>query len=77
MRNLLTLLGFALVVFLVLGYFLDWYSFSTKPGESGTLSLQLDVNKKKIGEDVQQGVQAGTKKVHELIDGGTKSDAKK
>jgi hypothetical protein len=77
MRNLLTLLGFALMVFLVLGYFLDWYSFSTQPGDSGHISLQLDVNKKKIGDDVQHGVQAGSKKVHELIDGGSKGDAKK
>ena len=77
MRSLLTLLGFALVVFLVLGYFLDWYSFSTTPSDSGKISFQVDVNKKKIGEDVQQGVEAGSKKVHELIDGGSKNDAKK
>jgi hypothetical protein len=76
MRNLLTLLGFAVIAFLVVGYYLNWYSFSTPAADSGHTSFQVDINKKKIGDDVHQGVEAGSKKVHELID-GSKSEPKK
>jgi hypothetical protein len=77
MRNLLSLLGFALVVFLAVGWYLDWYSFSSKPSDNGHLSFEVDVNKKKIGDDVQHGVEVGKQKVGEVIEGVKDATKKK
>jgi hypothetical protein len=68
MRNLLALLGFALVTFLVVGWYLDWYHITPKTTAPGQRSYQLDINSKKIGEDVHKGVEAVEKKGHELLD---------
>lgn len=54
MRNLLALVGLAVVVFLGLGWYLGWYSFVLTPGSDGGYQFQGVVKSKKIGEDVQQ-----------------------
>ncbi len=64
MRGLFTLLGFALVAFLGLGYYLDWYSITrTKNADSGTTSFQVDLKGKKVKDDVARGVKAGAEKI--------------
>ena len=69
MRNLLALLGAALVTFLAVGWYLDWYHVTPKPGPTaGHRSVQIDINSKKIEEDVNRGVHAGQEKLHDLID---------
>ncbi|HEX4589422.1 MAG TPA: hypothetical protein VH120_05810 [Gemmataceae bacterium] len=69
MRNLLALLGFALVTFLIVGWYLDWYHVSPKASAtSGHQGVEIDINRKKIGDDVNRGIKAGEEKVHELID---------
>jgi hypothetical protein len=74
MRNLLALLGFALVTFLVVGWYLDWYHVTPRAGATpGHRSVEIDINSKKIGEDVHRGVQAGEKKVQDLLDKDGKS----
>jgi hypothetical protein len=69
MRNLLALLGFALVTFLIVGWYLDWYHVTprqtTAPGHQG---LEIDVNRKKIGDDVNKGIKAGEDEIHKLTD---------
>jgi hypothetical protein len=73
MRNLLALLGAALVAFLGLGWYLDWYHVTPKTSPTaGHRSLEIDVNAKKIGEDVERGVKTGSEKLHGLIDGDKK-----
>jgi hypothetical protein len=75
MRNLLALLGAALVVFLGLGWYLEWYQISTKPSSApGHRSIEIDINSKKIGQDVQHGIDAGSEKLQNLIDGAKKSN---
>jgi hypothetical protein len=77
MRNLLALLGFALVTFLAVGWYLDWYHITPKAGATpGHRSVQIDINAKKIGDDVHKGVTAGEEKVHELLDKDGKPIAK-
>ena len=77
MRNLLALLGAALVTFLVVGWYLDWYHVSPKAGATpGHRSVEIDINSKKIGDDVHKGVQAGSEKIHNLIDKDGKPMAK-
>jgi hypothetical protein len=69
MRNLLALLGAALVAFLGLGWYLNWYQITPKPATaSGHRSIEIDINSKKIGQDME----AGTEKLHDLFDGDAK-----
>jgi hypothetical protein len=76
MRNLLALLGAALVAFLGLGWYLDWYHVTPKPASAtGHRSVEIDVNTKKIGEDVEHGVKTGSEKLHDLIEGDKKPTA--
>ncbi len=57
MRSLLTLLGAAVVTFAVVGYFLGWYQIHTTPGPDGHRRVDIDINGKKIKQDVQNGEQ--------------------
>ena len=67
MRNLLALLGLALVLFFAIGYYRGWYDFTKSPTPTGQ-SIQFDVHTKKIGEDVERGGKAVGEKIHDLID---------
>jgi hypothetical protein len=57
MRSLFAFLGAALVAFLVLGWFLDWYKISSTPTDSGRRQVNFDLNIPKIGEDFKKGEQ--------------------
>jgi hypothetical protein len=52
-RNLLALLGFAVLIFIGLGWYLGWYTFTVKPGSDGKIQFQGDVNTIKIRDDAQ------------------------
>jgi hypothetical protein len=69
MRNLLALLGAALVTFLAVGWYLDWYHITPKsaanPGHQG---VEIDIDRKKIGEDVDRGIKVGEEKIKEVFD---------
>ncbi|MBM3994958.1 MAG: hypothetical protein FJ303_12520 [Planctomycetes bacterium] len=68
MRNILALVGFLVVGFAVAGYFLGWYQLTSEPSPDGHRKFNVDLNTKKIGEDVQ----TGTQKVGEVINNQTK-----
>jgi hypothetical protein len=69
MRNLLALLGFALVTFLIVGWYLDWYHITPKASATpGHVGWEADINKKKIGDDVNRGIKAGEDEVRKLTD---------
>ena len=68
MKNFLAFLGAAIIVFLGLGWYLGWYNVLLKPGDSGHSKLEVDINKQKIGSDVQTGVKKGSEKVQEFLD---------
>jgi hypothetical protein len=55
MRNLLALIGAALVAFLVVGWYLGWYQISSPTSPSGKQSLQVDINQDKITDDMKRG----------------------
>jgi hypothetical protein len=57
MRNLFALIGFAIVVFLGLGWYLGWYKLDWATKSDGTTSVHFDVNAKKVGGDLQNGAQ--------------------
>ncbi len=55
MRNLLALGGAALLIFLGLGWYLDWYRLKAAPGTDGHRQINIDLNTNKITEDVGKG----------------------
>jgi hypothetical protein len=56
MRNLLALIGAAVVVFAGLGWYLGWYQLGTQPGTDGHRTINVDLNTKKIQQDEQKAV---------------------
>jgi len=62
---MLAFLAAAVLVFLGLGWYLDWYSFKNLPtGTAGHQSFTIDINKAKITSDVEKGEE----KIHDVID---------
>lgn len=56
MRNLLAFLAAAVIAFLGLGWYLGWYSVHPTMIKPGQQSYTIDIDSKKIKEDVQRGV---------------------
>ena len=65
MRNLLSLVGLVVVVFLGLGYYLGWYQFGIAKGTNGNTQISFDVNTGKITDDAKKGAS----RVGEFVDG--------
>ena len=64
MRNLLALIGLATVTFVGLGWYLGWYKLEKGgPSQNGGTTVNVDLNSKKIGADIQTGAE----KVGEFI----------
>lgn len=55
MRNLIFLLFLGAVVFLVTGWFLDWYDINGVKNANGKTSIQFDINRDKIKDDIGRG----------------------
>jgi hypothetical protein len=55
MRNLIFLLFLGAVVFLVTGWFLDWYDITGVKNGNGKTSIQFDINRDKIKDDIGKG----------------------
>jgi hypothetical protein len=68
MRNILALIGAAVVVFGGLGWYLGWYQLGTTPSGDGHRQINVDLNTKKIADDVKKGEQ----KVSDVISKETK-----
>jgi hypothetical protein len=67
MRNLLAFVGAALVTFLALGWYLDWYRIQSIPTGPGRHGFHVDFNTHKITEDVQRGVSKGEEKLKGML----------
>ena len=68
MKNFLAFVGAAILVLLGVGWYLGWYNITPQQVGQGQTRLQVDINQDKAGKDVQQGLQKGADKVHEIID---------
>jgi hypothetical protein len=68
MRNILALIGTAVLVFAVLGWYFGWYQLGAEPAADGHRKVIVDVNAQKIADDVKNGEQ----KVSDLITNQTK-----
>ncbi len=51
MRNLLALVGLAVIVFGGLGWYLSWYKLNVAKDTDGNLQITTDVNTKKVEND--------------------------
>jgi hypothetical protein len=68
MRNLLAFVAAAALTVAGLGWYLDWYKVQSTPTVAGRRSIQIDINSKKIEEDVHRGVQKGEEKLQNVLD---------
>src|SRR6516165_2748912 len=59
MRNLLALLGLAIVVFAGLGWYLGWYHVAVAPAADGHKKVEFDVDTSKLQTDVSAGLNKG------------------
>lgn len=55
MRNLFALVGFVVVVFLGLGWYLNWYHLDWSTGSDGRAKIGLDVDTNKVTGDLRVG----------------------
>ena len=56
MRNLLAFAAAALLTFVGVGWYLDWYHIRTTPLTStGHQNVNIDINGEKIGKDLHKG----------------------
>jgi hypothetical protein len=69
MRNLLALVGAALVVFAVVGWYRGWYQLESEPGAGGQRDVKIEINGPKIQKDLHQG----TKKLENVLENKAKS----
>ena len=68
MRNILALIGAAVVSFGILGWYLGWYKIGTEPSADGHRKINVDLNTPKIAADVKTGEQ----KVINMLPGDSK-----
>jgi hypothetical protein len=68
MRNILALIGAAVLVFAVLGWYFGWYQLGTEPAADGHRKINVGVDPEKIVKDVEKAEQ----KVGNLITNDTK-----
>jgi hypothetical protein len=74
MRNLLSLLILGAFIFLVAGWFLDWYDINSVKNSNGKTSIQFDINGNKIKEDINKGTQKFNDTWHNLQDDKSKTE---
>lgn len=68
MRNLVFLLFLGVVVFAVVGWFLDWYDVTGVRNSNGKTSIQLEYNGSKVKEDLGKGVKKFNETVEQIRD---------
>src|SRR5262245_21061125 len=81
MRNILALVGLAVVTFVAVGWYLDWYKVSTVPGASGHREVTIATKGPKINGDLGKGgakrggvLQGGDKKGEGAVQTVTPAD---
>ncbi len=75
MRTLISLLFLGLTVFLVAGWFLDWYDVSKVKSDNGKSSYQVDFNRDKIKGDLKKGTQKFNETIEKIGEDQSKSAA--
>jgi len=55
MRNLLALVGAAVILVAVVGWYRNWYSVETTPSSGGHQSVNIDIDRSRISDDIHRG----------------------
>jgi hypothetical protein len=74
MRSLISLLFLGVIVFIVAGWFLDWYDVSKVKSENGKSSFQIDLNNNKIKGDIHKGGEKLNETIENFRDDKSKND---
>jgi hypothetical protein len=64
MRNLLAFVGALVVTLVVVGWYENWFQFRTTAGADGNRNISIDIDPKKVTDDVKQT----EKKIENFID---------
>ncbi len=67
MRNMLAFVAAVALTVVIAGWYLGWYSIRSTTGNTGHRNVNIDINTKKIGQDLQQGAN----KVEKILDKNT------
>ncbi len=73
MKGFLAFLALVVIVVLGLGYYLDWFKFSSQSSD-GSMNINTQVDKNKIKGDVEQAkqkIQKGAEDLKERVNPGT------
>jgi hypothetical protein len=54
MRNILAFIGALVVTLVVVGWYEDWFQLRTTPGADGNRNLSIDIDSKKVTDDVKK-----------------------
>jgi hypothetical protein len=65
MKNLLALLGAAVIVLVAVGWYCDWFQFHTKTGANGDTNLSIEVDATKAANDLKKTEQSIEQKIKE------------
>lgn len=72
MRNLLALVGAAVLTFAAAGWYLGWYTLQPAVGgTSGHQSVNIDLDAKKMNADLKTGEKDAKKVLDRVIEGTT------
>ena len=66
MKNLVFPLFLGLVIFAVVGWLQDWYSFGGVKNADGKTSVQFEIDRTKIGADLSKGKEKLDKTLDQL-----------
>lgn len=70
MRNMLAFFAMLLLTLATVGWYLDWYRVRGTPAPDGHRSVTVDLNTKKIGEDLHKAEQQIQQKLAEKANHG-------
>jgi hypothetical protein len=68
MRNLLALIGLAVLLFVGFGWRLGWFDVHRRPATAGHQEVDIDFNAKKIDEDLKKGGESLAEKSERLLE---------
>ena len=73
MRNLFALLGALVVAFAVVGWYRGWYTVESEAGNSGHESVNIEINRGRINEDLHKG----SERIHDALEKGRREEPAK
>ncbi|HVS39200.1 MAG TPA: hypothetical protein VMS17_26825 [Gemmataceae bacterium] len=76
MKNLLAFLGAAVLVFVGVGLYLNWFHIRPGQADAGHKAFNIDLNTKKIESDAEKGGEKAVDLIHE-VEAKAKAEADK